>query len=133
MAGYREYGKIISPTTTLGGAFAQAQANNFQEPYQLPKSWMKTQNALDKSLPFNFISTNDLIGGNSGSPVINKDAEIVGLIFDGNAQAFLWNFEFDQTQGRAISVHSQAIIEALNKIYDAQTLSDEILGSKLQN
>lgn len=128
MTGYREYGSTIKPTTTLGGAFEKAEANKEDVDYELPKSWRDATSRLDKSVPFNFISTNDLIGGNSGSPVINKDAEIVGLVFDGNAQAFLWNFEFDQTQGRAISVHSQAIKEALTKIYDAESLSNELFS-----
>jgi hypothetical protein len=128
MAGYREFGSDVIPMTTLGGAFEKAEIHNGEEAYQLPKSWRDAESRLDKSVPFNFVSTNDLIGGNSGSPVINKDAEIVGLVFDGNAQAFLWNFEFDQTQGRAINVHSEAIREALTKIYDAQPLCSELFS-----
>lgn len=122
MAGYVEEGIEIPPTTQIEGAYLQGST--------LPKSWSEKQHLVDKKVPFNFVSTNDIIGGNSGSPIINKNKEVVGIIFDGNRHAFMWNYEFNETQGRAISVHSQAILESLKTIYDAKPLVDEILRAR---
>lgn len=123
LKGYEEQGQSIAPTTALEYTFVKAK----EESLSLPASWLKKEGNLPKGIPFNFVSTNDIIGGNSGSPVINSRGEVVGLIFDGNVQSLPWDLVFDQTQGRAISVHSQAIIDALDKIYDAQRLVKEIL------
>jgi S1-C subfamily serine protease len=71
-----------------------------------------------------------VIGGNSGSPVFNRDAELVGLVFDGNIESLLWDYVFDETQGRTLAVHSAAIIESLRKIYNAPELADELTGAK---
>ncbi len=124
----RGYGQI-APTTQLQGAFQSAQTHRNQEPYQLPNSWIARKSFLDLATPFNFISTNDIIGGNSGSPVINAQGEFVGLIFDGNQESILWDYRFDDRQGRAISVHSQAILQVLEKVYQAEALVEEIRRS----
>ncbi|MBS0634089.1 MAG: S46 family peptidase [Verrucomicrobia bacterium] len=116
MMGYEN----IPAYTTFGSLFTHPEAG------ELPKSWLESEQKLDKSLPFNFISTNDIIGGNSGSPVLNKELEIVGLIFDGNHDSCSWDFAYDATRGRAISVHSQAIIEALKQVYHADELVKEL-------
>ncbi len=128
MKGYEEKGTFIPPMTTLEGAFVKGKMHHYAPPYDLPLSWRAKEPVVNQSIPFNFVSTNDIIGGNSGSPVINAQGEIVGLIFDGNAQSSMWNFEFDQEQGRAVSVHSAAILHALEHIYDADRLVEEILG-----
>ena len=93
--GYRENGRDIAPITTIGGAFARATGN---EPFRLPDSWIAARAALDLEQPFNFVTTNDIIEGNSGSPVVNKEAELVGLIFDGNYASLGGDFGFDPEQ-----------------------------------
>jgi hypothetical protein len=122
--GWEEKGKAIAPFTTIGGAF---ERDTGADPFALPKSWFKAkENKLNLSQPFNFVTTNDIIGGNSGSPVINSDAEIIGLVFDGNIRSLGGAYWFDERSNRAVSVHSGAIIEALRNIYSADVLADEM-------
>jgi hypothetical protein len=121
--GYPENGKQVAPFTTFAGAFDRATG---RDPFALPKSWIDAKNKLTPDTPFNFVTTNDIIGGNSGSPVINKNAEIVGLIFDGNIQSLGGDFGFDETVNRAVSVHSQALLHALAKIYGADRIVNEL-------
>ena len=132
MMGYHEETGYISPSTTLGEAYHKAIKNHHQAPYALPTSWQTRQGFVNEDTPFNFASTHDIIGGNSGSPVINAQREIVGLIFDGNMQSLTWDFEFDQKQGRAVSVHSEAILHALERIYNAEALANEIRSCQNQ-
>ena len=127
--GYDENGKKIPYFTTMGGAFQHANEHGNKPPYELAESWTKMKSKLTLSTPLNFVSTPDIIGGNSGSPTINKNGEVVGIIFDGNIQSLVWNFFFDERQGRAVSVDSRGIIEALRKIYGAGALADELTGS----
>jgi hypothetical protein len=128
--GYQENGKSIPFVTNLGGAYEHAAEHSSQPPYILPESWVKSKSALDLKTPFNFVSTADIIGGNSGSPTVNKKGELVGIIFDGNIQSLPWNFAYSDVQGRAVSVDSRAIQEALRKIYGATALADELMGKK---
>lgn len=127
--GYRALGADVPPMTKLAGAYQHAEAHHHKPPFQLPQRWIDRKEALDLNTPFNFVSTNDIIGGNSGSPVFNRNAEVVGLVFDGNIYSLIWDIEFDEQQARAVSVHSQAMIEALRKLYDAGTLADELTGA----
>ena len=92
----------------------------------LPPRWLKRKDKLDLTVPLNFVLTADIIGGNSGSPVINKDAEVVGLIFDGNIQSLGGDFGFDPVQNRAVAVAVGALREALAKIYHADRIVDEL-------
>ncbi|MDQ1388369.1 MAG: hypothetical protein QOF56_1823, partial [Acidobacteriaceae bacterium] len=128
--GYKENGKDIPYFTTMGGAFEHAAERNNQPPYNLPQSWMTSKSKLDLKTPLNFVSTADIIGGNSGSPTVNKQGEVVGIIFDGNIQSLPWQFAYSDAQGRAVSVDSRGIQEALRKIYGASGLADELLGAK---
>ena len=128
--GYEENGKPIPFATNLGGAYEHAAAHASQSPYTLPESWIKSKSALDLKTPFNFVSTADIIGGNSGSPTVNRKGEVVGIIFDGNIQSLPWNFAYSDVQGRAVSVDSRAIQEVLRKIYKATALADELMGKK---
>jgi hypothetical protein len=124
--GYEEAGKTIEPWTTLGGAFRHAEEHGNRPPWELPPSWRSRKESLRLETPFNFVSTCDIIGGNSGSPVINRNAELVGIIFDGNIQSLVGDFIYDETQNRAVAVHSAAILETLRKIYAAESLASEL-------
>ena len=128
--GYQEKGKAIPFDTDIGGAYEHATAHNSKSPYNLPESWIQSRPKLNLKTPLNFVSTADIIGGNSGSPTVNKKGEVVGIIFDGNIQSLSWNFAFNDTQARAVSVDSRGIQEALRKIYGATALADELTGGK---
>jgi Peptidase S46 len=126
--GFTEEGKPVPPFTDFAGLYARSAEHQNREPFDLPKRWVERKDKLEPATPFNFVCTADIIGGNSGSPVINRDAEVVGIIFDGNIQSLVLDFIYDETQARAVSVDSRAIIEALRKVYDANDLADELQG-----
>jgi hypothetical protein len=128
--GYEENGKPVPFETTFAGLYERAKEHNNKPPFDLPERWISRKDKLDLNVPFNFVCTADIIGGNSGSPVINKAGEVVGLIFDGNIQSLVADFAYTETQGRALAVHSRGIIEALSKVYDATELVEEITGKK---
>jgi Peptidase S46 len=126
--GYREKGKFVPPFTTLGGLYARSNQFHHAFPYDLPPRWLKQRAAINPRTPFNFVSTNDITGGNSGSPTINKNRELVGLIFDGNIESIVGDFEYDETVNRAISVDARAMMEVLRKMFKADNLANELLG-----
>jgi Peptidase S46 len=133
--GYTENGQGTVPKgaklpyfTTIGGAFQHAAQHDNKPPYDLPQSWLAAKTKLNLQTPLNVVETADIIGGNSGSPVLNKAGEVVGIIFDGNIQSLPWNFVYDDTIGRSIQVDSRGIIEALRHIYGANALADELTG-----
>jgi len=113
----------VSPFTTLGGAF---ERHTGSDPFVLPKSWLAAREKLDLAVPFNFCATNDIIGGNSGSPVFNQAAEIVGLVFDGNIHSLGGDYAYVPANNRMVAVHSRAMIEALRKIYGADRILTEL-------
>jgi hypothetical protein len=115
--GWEEAGKPVPPMTNIAGAFDR---HTGREPFALPKSWLDAKGKLDLQKPFNFSSTNDIIGGNSGSPVVNQSGEVVGLIFDGNIHSLGGDYAYDPRVNRAVSVHTAAITEALEKVYGAE-------------
>jgi Peptidase S46 len=127
--GYELNGQHVPWFTTMGGAYEHAAQHGSKPPYQLPESWIKAKPSIDLKTPFDTASTPDIIGGNSGSPVINKNAEVVGIIFDGNIESLPWNFIYDDVVGRSVSTDSRAIMESLRKIYHADALADELTGA----
>lgn len=125
--GYRENGKFVPPFTTLGGLYARSAQFKREFPYNLPPRWTAKRRFINLRTPFNFVSSNDIIGGNSGSPTINKKGELVGLIFDGNMQSLVGNFEYDESVNRAISVDARGMIEILRKVFGANAVADELI------
>jgi len=127
--GYMEDGKKVAPFTTLGGLYERSAKFEQKFPYNLPPRWMEKKSAIDLSTPFNFVSTNDIIGGNSGSPTINQNGELVGLIFDGNIQSLVGDFVYDESVNRAISVDSRGMLEVLRKVFGANEIAAELVGN----
>jgi hypothetical protein len=125
--GWDEKGVPVKPFTDIAGAFARATGF---APFALPKPWLDAKNALNMQQRLNFVTTNDIIGGNSGSPMINRNAEIVGLVFDGNIESLGGDYWFDETVNRTVAVHSGAILEALHKVYKADRLAGEIEAAR---
>ncbi len=126
--GYKEAGTELSPITLLGGAF---ERHTGREPFVLPGAWLAAKSRLKSSTPLNFVSTLDIIGGNSGSPVLNRDAQVVGVIFDGNLQSLGGAFFYDDTANRAIAVHTSGLFETLRGIYNAQALVKELQSAAI--
>jgi hypothetical protein len=124
--GYTRGDEQFPPWTTLGGAFRHSAEHGGCRPFAMPKRWLQRKDRLDLSTPLNFISTADIIGGNSGSPVVNRQGELVGVIFDGNLPSLVGDFLYDDKEGRAIAVDSRGIEAALRKVYDAGSLADEL-------
>lgn len=128
--GYEEDGKQIPPFTDFAGFYRRAAEHDNLPPFDLPQRWVERKAQLNLATKFNFVSDADIIGGNSGSPVVNKANEFVGIIFDGNIQSLVLDCIFSDKQARAVSVDSGAISEALRKVYDAGALADELEGAK---
>src|SRR6185295_3815235 len=124
--GYMENGKKVPPFTTLGGLFARSDKFKHEFPYNLPARWTQKKSAINLNTPFNFVSTNDIIGGNSGSPTINQNGELVGLIFDGNIQSLVGDYVYDGSVNRAISVDSRGMLEVLKKVFNANEIVSEL-------
>ena len=121
--GYETGGRKVSPVTVLGGAFERATG---REPFALPPSWLAAKGRLDLATPFDVATTNDIIGGNSGSPLVNARGELVGLVFDGNIQSLAGDFAFDERVNRTVAVTNAAILEALEEIYGARRILEEL-------
>ena len=129
--GFPYNGTVAPPITTFYGLYDRYYSFNKEFPWSLPERWLNLPADFDLSTPYNFVSTNDIIGGNSGSPVINKNAEVVGLAFDGNIQGLPGNFIFRTEENRTVSVHSKGMWEAIDKVYKLKRLSNEIKNGKL--
>ena len=126
--GYEVDGKSLPFHTTFGSAFEKAAKLGYRDPFDMPKRWKDGKEKLDLTTPFDFVSTADTIGGNSGSPVLNRAGELVGVNFDRNRHGLVRNFVYTDVQARHIAVHSRAVLEALRKLYDAEPLVKELTG-----
>ena len=121
--GWTEKGELVEPFTHTERLFERATG---EPPFALPESWHKAREALDPSTPFNFVSTNDITGGNSGSPVLNQNLEVVGIAFDSNVEALPNEYVFRDVAGRTVSVDACGILEALDDVYDADRIALEL-------
>jgi hypothetical protein len=126
VAGWTENGAAVEPFTYLGRAFERATGSS---PFKIPDTWMKVKDRLDMQTPFCISTSNDIVGGNSGSPLIDVHGNIVGLMFDGNIDSIAGSYWFDPANNRAIAVHPAIIREALDKVYGAKSLLTELGGS----
>ena len=127
---YPYNGTIAQPFTTFHGLFDRWAGFGGQAPWDLPQRWVDRRSALDLTTPLNGIATTDIIGGNSGSPVISRDAEVVGLVFDGNIEGLPGRWLYTEAANRTVFVDARGIVEALRKVYDAGALADELVGSR---
>ena len=125
VAGYPEKGRWIAPFTDIKGLFEKATG---KPPYALPERWLMAKEKLNGDALLNFASTCDIVGGNSGSPVFDKDAKVVGVVFDGNFQSLGGDFWFDEEVNRAVAVSIEAIVEALKGVYGADRLVRELVA-----
>ena len=130
---YTLNGQNVPWFTTMGGAYQHAAEHGDKPPYKLPESWIKNKPAIDLNTPYDTVSTADIIGGNSGSPVIDKAGEVVGIVFDGNIESLAWNFEYTDKVARAVEVDSRSITESLRNIYHADALLNELMPNLKPN
>jgi hypothetical protein len=125
-SGYQAHGKLIEPLTDFAGLYARSAEHHDQPPFDLPRAWVEQKSKLNLATPFNFVTTADILGGNSGSPVVNGNGEFVGIIFDGNEPSLSGRYAYDPAQNRSVAVDSAAIVEALRRIYHADALVAEL-------
>ncbi|MHB1309797.1 MAG: S46 family peptidase, partial [Limisphaerales bacterium] len=130
--GFDENGASVPAMTAMAGLYERAAGMNYRPPFDLPELWAKRKNALNPKTPMNFVGTHDIIGGNSGSPVVNRAGEFVGIIFDGNIQSLVLDFAYDDAIARSVSVHSAAILESLRQVYRANRLVNELVTGRLK-
>lgn len=126
VGGFRDGQKLLPYTTQIQGLFDKEQAHSAMPPFRVPDSWTRAKSKMNLKTPYNFLCDADIIGGNSGSPLVDRKGEVVGLIFDGNLDSLVLDFIYSNQRARAISVDARAIIEALRNVYDCSALADEI-------
>ena len=131
IATYDYNGTTAPPKTTFYGLYDRYYSYGKKYPWDLPERWLNPPPEFKMETPMNFVSTNDIIGGNSGSAVINTNAEIVGLAFDGNMESLPGDFIFTTEANRTVCVDSQGLLEAIKNMFKAKRLADEMENSKL--
>ena len=130
VAGYELGTTLVAPFTTFYGLYDRAAGHSEKPPFDLAPRVKAAQSKLDLSAKVNFVTTNDIIGGNSGSPIVNSKGEYVGLVFDGNIQSLVGRYAYDDARNRTVAVHSSGIIEAMRSVYGMGKLADEVAGKK---
>jgi hypothetical protein len=128
VSGYSMNGTVAPPKTTLLGLFERSQSFDNQPPFNLVQRFVDRRDKLDLSTPMNFVCTCDIIGGNSGSPIVDRQGELVGLVFDGNIESLVGNYVYLEDSNRCVGVHTAIMLEALRKLYDAGFLVDELMA-----
>jgi hypothetical protein len=124
--GYEQDGEHIGSITHFDGLYRRSDEHHGREPFDLPQKWQAARGRVNMATPMDFVFTADIIGGNSGSPTINRDGEFVGIVFDGDIQSLTMDIAYSDAQSRAVSTSSNAIIEALRKVYGVGALADEL-------
>ncbi len=130
VSGYEEMGRSIAPHTIYAGLYERAAEHENTPPFHLPDIWQEHRGRLNLQTPLNFVSTVDIIGGNSGSPVLDRKGELVGIIFDGNIYSLVWDFVYTTERARAVSVDARGILEGLRGVYQADWLVRELTTGK---
>lgn len=128
VAAYQEAGQTVESSTYLSGLFARSAEHAGEPFFDLPPRWQEARERLDLTTPFNFASTLDIVGGSSGSPIVDRDGRVVGIVFDGNRHSLAWDTGWDDHQGRSLGVDIRAIIEVLDRVYGADALLEELMG-----
>jgi hypothetical protein len=127
--GYAYNGTLAPAHTTFHGLYDRHFSFPGREEWALPQRWLDSEDSIDLSTPLNFVTTVDIIGGNSGSPVLNRDLEVVGLVFDGNIESLPGEFIYLDERARSVAVDARGILEALRRVYHAERLADELIGA----
>jgi len=128
--GYESGTTLVAPKTTLNGLFERNQGFDNKAPFDLPKRWTDAKSKLNLDTPYNFVCTVDIIGGNSGSPILNRAGKVVGLVFDGNIESLPGNYWFDERVNRCVGVHTAGMIESLKVVYEEAALVAELMGER---
>jgi Peptidase S46 len=123
--GWTENGREVAPFTRLSRLYERTTG---KDPFRLPQVWLDAKSKLDPNTPFDYVTTNDIVGGNSGSPLIDAQGRLVGLAFDGNIHSIAGSFWYDEKLNRCVAVHPAIIITALRDVYGATALATEIMG-----
>jgi hypothetical protein len=126
--GYEAEGRPVPAFTDFGGLYERAAQHGNQPPFDVAPRWVGRRGRLDLQTPFVFVCTANIVGGNSGSPVVNRAGELVGLIFDGNLESLANDYAYTERQGRAVALDVRAVLQALPQVYDAGPLIEELLG-----